>query len=167
MNITLANKNQLDQIYSLTNACATDMISRGIHQWNEHYPPKNKLEDDINKGELFCLTDNDEVIGIVVITETEDVEYENVKWLTPNGQSVYIHRLAVHPNHQHKGYAKELMDFAEGYAESMGYVSVRLDTFSQNPRNNKFYRNRGYKQLDDIFFEKQSEHPFHCYELVF
>ena len=69
MIITLANKNQLDDIYSLTQACARDLISKGIFQWNEHYPPKEKLEEDIAKGELYCMIDGDEVLGIVVITE--------------------------------------------------------------------------------------------------
>ncbi len=167
MNINIANTTQLEEIHKLTKACAVDMISKGIFQWNEQYPPKDKLSDDISRGELFCITDSKKVIGIIVITEIEDTEYKNVKWLTPQGKSIYIHRLAVHPDHQGKGYAKELMDFAESFAQSMEYKSVRLDTFSQNPRNNIFYKNRGYKQLDDIYFENQSEHPFHCYELVF
>ena len=56
------------------------------------------------------------------------------------------------------------MDFAEEYANLNGFKSVRLDTFSQNQRNNKFYKSRKYVQLDDVFFPMQSELPFHCYE---
>ncbi|MEN8139125.1 MAG: GNAT family N-acetyltransferase [Bacteroidota bacterium] len=166
MLISLAEKNDIEEIHSLTKACASNMISNGIYQWNEKYPPKNKLSEDISRGELFCIKDESKIYGIIVITEIEDEEYENIKWLSPQGTSIYIHRLAVHPDYQRKGYAKELMDFAEGFAHSMGYTSVRLDTFSKNPRNNKFYQNRGYKKLDDIYFPKQSEHPFHCYELL-
>ncbi|HET8854785.1 MAG TPA: GNAT family N-acetyltransferase, partial [Salinimicrobium sp.] len=44
--------------------------------------------------------------------------------------------------------------------------SVRLDTFSQNQRNQKFYVKRGYSRLGDIYFPKQSEFPFHCYEKI-
>jgi len=58
------------------------------------------------------------------------------------------------------------MHWAETYAKDKGYQSVRLDTFSQNKRNQKFYETRGYQKLGDIFFPKQSEHPFHCYELL-
>jgi ribosomal protein S18 acetylase RimI-like enzyme len=167
MTILLANTSQLEQIYSLIKDCTTDMISKGIYQWDESYPSKKDISKDIARGELFYIAQNDKFIGVIVITETEDVEYKNVKWLTPKGNSVYIHRLAVHPTEQYKGYARELMDFAESYALSMGFSSVRLDTFSQNPRNNKFYKNRGYIQLEDIYIEDQSKHPFHCYELVF
>lgn len=166
MTISLSEKHQLDEIYSLTNSCAANLISKGVYQWNENYPPKSKLAEDISRGELYCITNDDKIIGIIVITEKEDIEYKNIDWLTPQGSSLYIHRLAVHPNHQGKGYAKELMDFAESFAKSMDYASVRLDTFSKNLKNNLFYKNRGYKQLSDVFFPNQSELPFHCYELV-
>jgi ribosomal protein S18 acetylase RimI-like enzyme len=72
----------------------------------------------------------------------------------------------VHPEHQGKGFAKALMDFGENFARENNALSVRLDTFSQNKRNQKFYEQRGYAKLEDIFYLKQSKHPFHCYELV-
>ena len=42
-----------------------------------------------------------------------DDEYIPIKWIAPNVDNVYIHRLAVHPNEQGKGFAKQMMDFAE------------------------------------------------------
>ena len=72
----------------------------------------------------------------------------------------------MHPNYQGLGYAQQLMAFAETYAIENKFSSIRLDTFSQNKRNQKFYELRGYKRLGTIFFPKQSEDPFYCYELV-
>jgi ribosomal protein S18 acetylase RimI-like enzyme len=59
-----------------------------------------------------------------------------------------------------------LISFAETYAISNEFNSIRLDTFSKNLRNQKFYELRGYKRLEEIKFPNQSEHPFYCYELV-
>ena len=95
-----------------------------------------------------------------------DEEYKEVAWLSPNSKNLYVHRLAVHPEHQGKGYAQQLMDFAENYARVNGFTSIRLDTFSRNKRNQRFYEARGYKKLEDIYFPEQSTYPFHCYELV-
>jgi len=95
-----------------------------------------------------------------------DKEYKNVKWITNNRKNIYIHRLAIHPDHQGQGYAQQLMDYAEQFAIENNYTSIRLDTFSQNKRNQLFYELRGYKKLGDIYFPKQSECPFHCYELI-
>ena len=56
------------------------------------------------------------------------------------------------------------MDFAEDYAKSNNYESVRLDTFSKNKRNNIFYENRGYIRLGNVYFPEQSRFPFYCFE---
>ena len=93
-------------------------------------------------------------------------EYLPVQWLTPDSKNMYIHRLSVYPGLQGQGYARKLMDFAENHAKAHGFISIRLDTFSKNKRNQKFYESRGYQKLGDIYFPKQSAHPFHCYELV-
>ena len=154
------------EIYALTKSCAKHLIENGIFQWNEQYPSSEVLNKDIELQQLYKLEIDNRIVGIIVLTEIEDVEYKNVEWLTENGNNLYIHRLAVHPNFQGKGYAKQLMDFPENYATENDFNSVRLDTFSQNSRNIKFYKNRNYKQLESIYFPKQSTFPFYCFELV-
>ncbi len=157
---------EIPEIITICKACAVYMISNEIYQWNEHYPSAATFERDIERDELYVLEADEKVIGTVVISTRMDDEYVPVKWLSPNSNSVYIHRLSINPNQQGKGYAQQLMDFAENQAKKNGFVSVRLDTFSQNKRNQRFYEQRGYQRLGDIFLPKQSEHPFHCYELV-
>ena len=153
-------------IMAMTKACAKAMIANGIYQWNEHYPNKEAFIKDVNRQELYVLVKESSVVGTVVMSTLMDEEYIPIKWLTQNDNNLYIHRLAIHPDHQGKGFAQKLMDFAESYAIDNNYTSIRLDTFSQNKRNQKFYELRSYKRLGDIFFPKQSEYPFHCYELV-
>jgi hypothetical protein len=58
------------------------------------------------------------------------------------------------------------MDFAEAYAIQEQIISIRLDTFSKNLRNIRFYEAREYTKLGDVYFVKQSQHPFHCFEKV-
>ena len=164
--IRKANISELQEIKNLTEACAREMIKKGIFQWNEHYPSLEKLREDIHKEELYILEKSGNIIGIIVITETMDDEYIPIEWLSKTGNNIYIHRLATHPDCWGEGYAQQLMTFAENKAKSEGFESVRLDTFSQNERNQQFYESRGYKKLGDIYFPKQSEHPFYCYELV-
>jgi len=164
--IRRAKISEIIDILTICKACAANMISNGIYQWNEHYPSPKDFENDIKRGELYVLEIDKKVIGSVVISTLVDKEYLPVKWLTAHSNSVYIHRLSVDSNLQGKGYAQQLMDFAENHARKNNYISVRLDTFSQNKRNQRFYEKRGYQRLEDIFYPKQSAHPFHCYELV-
>lgn len=157
---------EIPEILMLTRACTHHMIKMGIFQWNEEYPSKEAFETDIRRKELFVLELQDILIGCIAITPHMDEEYIPVEWLTPNENNIYIHRLAVDPEYQGKGYAQKLMTFAENYARENRYISVRLDTFSQNTRNQTFYEQRGYQKLGDVYFPKQSEYPFYCYELV-
>ncbi len=164
--IRRAKISEIPDILTICKACAAYMISNGIYQWNEHYPSAAAFTRDIERDELYVLEVDKKVIGTIVISTLMDDEYVPVKWLTPNTNNVYIHRLSIEPNLQGKGYAQRLMDFAENYAKENGFASVRLDTFSQNKRNQRFYEARGYQRLGDIYLPKQSEHPFHCFELV-
>ncbi|MEM1258258.1 MAG: GNAT family N-acetyltransferase [Bacteroidota bacterium] len=157
---------EIDDILEITKACARFMIGKGIYQWNEHYPSRKAFENDIQRGELYVKTVDNSIIGGIVVSDFMDEEYESIQWLTPTGKNMYVHRLFVHPNFQGQGHALSMMDFAEEYARKNRFISVRLDTFSQNKRNQKFYETRGYKKLGDISLPKQSKHPFHCYELV-
>lgn len=156
----------IDTILKITKACAAYMIKKNIFQWNEFYPNKAPFLNDASRGELYVLEVKNKIIGCVTISTFMDEEYIPIYWLTPNKNNIYIHRLAIHPNQQGKGYAQQLMGFAENYARNNKYQSIRLDTFSQNKRNKKFYELRGFKKLGDIYFPKQSKYPFHCYELV-
>lgn len=165
--IRIAQKTDIETIMAMAKACAKSMIANDIYQWNEHYPRASAFENDIKRNELYVLEIDGTVKGTIVVSTFMDKEYIPIKWLTKNENNIYIHRLAIHPELQGKGYAQQLMDFAEDFAMDNCYNSIRLDTFSQNKRNKKFYELRNYKRLGDIYFPKQSEYPFHCYELVF
>ena len=164
--IRIATKTDIEPIMIVTKVCAKAMIANGIYQWNEHYPNKTAFENDIKRNELYVLEIEGEVKGSIVISTLMDKEYIPIKWLTKNENNIYIHRLAIHPELQGKGYAQQLINFAEQFAIENNYSSIRLDTFSLNKRNQKIYELRSYKRLGDVFSPKQSEHPFHCYELV-
>ena len=166
MKISLANLSDLEPISTLIKSCTAHLIENGIFQWNNNYPSENILKGDIELQQLYKIKVNQVIIGCIVLTEIEDEVYKKVKWLTKSENNLYVHRLAIHPNFQGRGYAQKLMDFAEAYAITNNYVSIRLDTFSKNSRNQKFYEQRSYTKLGPIFIPSQSEHPFYCYEKI-
>ena len=166
MDIRKATAEDIDAILSITSACAADMISKGILQWSEEYPNKEAFENDLSNNWLYVVMENSKTIGSITITPEMDEVYKSVKWLTITSNNLYIHRLAIDPKMQGKGYAQKLMNFAENYARQNNYESIRLDTFSKNTRNQKFYEQRGYVRLESVYFLNQSQNPFYCYELI-
>lgn len=164
--IRTAEQTDLDKILTLTKRCGKHMAKAGIFQWNDHYPNRAVFEKDYKGGNLYVLELSGNLIGCVAISTCKDKEYKACSWLIPDSLHLYVHRLAVDPSQQGKGHARRLMDFVELWAKERGCASVRLDTFSKNVRNQRFYERRGYKRLGNIYFSHQSSHPFYCYELV-
>ena len=142
---------EIPQLLELTRACTKKLIAEGIFQWNEHYPNKDAFIKDVERDELFVLVSENDLVGCITISTFKDEEYDSIQWLTPDATNFYIHRLAIHPKFQHQGFAKQLLNFAEKKAKEKKAPSIRLDTFSKNIRT--------------IYFPKQSEFPFYCYEL--
>jgi ribosomal protein S18 acetylase RimI-like enzyme len=162
-----ATVDDLDAILKITKSCAKKLVSKNIFQWNEYYPNRNVFENDLYNKWLYVTVKENKVIGSICVSDLIDDEYATVKWLTPNNNNnIYIHRLAVDPDYQGVGYAQKMMSFAEEFAKKNKYTSIRLDTFSKNMKNQKFYKQRGYKKLGEIFFPNQSMYPFYCYELL-
>lgn len=154
----------LNEIKKLTEACAIALQQQKIFQWNENYPSREKLQNDILKEQLYVYKEQESIIAIIVLTPKMDSVYENINWLSKTDKNLYVHRLATHPNFWGKGYARKMMDFAEEFARKNNFTSIRLDTFSQNKRNHRFYEVRGYIRLGDVYFPHKNEFPFHCYE---
>ena len=153
-------------ILEITKNCAVKMDAMGIYQWNENYPNRNAFIDDIKNNELLVFTKGALLVGCIALCTKMDDVYKDVKWLTKDVKSLYVHRLAVEPQFQKKGIGKKLMDYAEDFAKKNNFISIRLDTFSKNKNNMRFYERRGYKRLEEVFFPEQSKFAFYCYELI-
>lgn len=153
-------------ILEITKNCAVKMDAMGIYQWNENYPNRNAFINDIKNNELLVFTKGALLVGCIALCTKMDDVYNDVKWLTKDVKSLYVHRLAVDPQFQKKGIGKKLMDYAEDFAKKNNFISIRLDTFSKNKNNMRFYERRGYKRLEEVFFPEQSKFPFYCYELI-
>ena len=136
--IRKAVKKDISRIIEITKSCAAFMISQNIFQWNEHYPNIETFENDVKNENLYVLELNQKIIGCIVISSFMDDFYSKVKWTTPTEKNMYLHRLAIDPDYQKKGYAKKLMNFSFDFANKNNIVSIRLDTFSGNPYNNIF-----------------------------
>ena len=164
--IRKATLKDLDAILKITKSCAEEMISKNIFQWNDSYPNRKAFENDIHNDRLYVREEKRKIIGSICVSDFMDEEYISVKWLSTNNNNIYIHRLAVDPTSQGQGFGQDMMNFAENFAKRKNYQSIRLDTFSMNVRNQRFYKQRGYRRLGSIFFPNQSKEPFYCYELI-
>ncbi|MFC3748088.1 GNAT family N-acetyltransferase [Paenibacillus sp. GCM10012306] len=150
--IRTAHKDELEEIMKLIAKCVKVMQGGGSDQWDEYYPNKEVIGNDIESGTLYVYEDNQAIAGILVLDENQAEAYETITWEQNQGPHLIMHRLAVHPEVQGKGIARQLIAFAEELALQNGYTSIRLDTYAMNTRALELYPRLGYQLRGEISF---------------
>ena len=154
---------ELETLFQIYLNGKNDLEQNGIYQWTNSYPTISILKNDVNKGVLYTLKNNNEIIGAINISEEQELEYQSVNWKFNATKILVIHRLVINPRHQKQGYAKLLMDFAEKFAIKNNYSSIRLDAYSQNRRVIEFYKKRNYIIRGEVYFPYRND-PFYGLE---
>jgi GNAT superfamily N-acetyltransferase len=160
--VRLASRENLDAVMEMLGQCITAMRAEGIDQWDEIYPDRPRLLDDVQAGTLYLGSFNGEdLAGAMVLNDFQDAEYADVPWIITGVPVAVVHRLMVSPKHQGQGVARALMSFAEARARELGYGAIRLDAFAAYPAALRLYRGLGYREAGGVTFRKG---PFRCFE---
>lgn len=152
-------------VMQLIALCIEHMRANGIYQWDEIYPDLHAVEEDAQTQSLFVIRQEGLCLAAVSLNDVQPDEYRTVKWRCGNGRALVVHRLCVHPERQGRGIGRELMGFAEYFAYSRGFSSIRLDAYSGNPQALALYERRGYQRGGQLYFPRR-ELPFDCFEKV-
>ena len=165
MIIEKATPDDIREILDLVHECIRDMSEHGMDQWNEIYPKDEIFVSDIENATLFVVKNEETIVGIIVLSQEQDKEYEAIPWRDGTGKFILVHRLAVLPSWQRQGIATQLMDFAEAFGRKNGFMSIRIDTYSHNPRTLSFFEKRGYERKNGEIFFPETDKPYYCYEI--
>ncbi|MDO4198517.1 MAG: tRNA (adenosine(37)-N6)-dimethylallyltransferase MiaA [Erysipelotrichaceae bacterium] len=121
---TYEDLKRIEEIYAAARQKMRDIGN--YSQWNNNYPSVSVVEEDIEKGNSYVVTDNDKVVATFAFIIGEDPTYKKIdgKWLNdlPYGT---VHRIA-----SDKG-VKGIMPFVIDYVKRSGY-DIRIDTHEKN-----------------------------------
>ncbi len=145
-NILHAKETDLDEVYQLYKLGVSYLESNGIYQWDDQYPSKSDLIDDIKSNSVFLLKESNQLAGAITLDNKQDEQWANLSWAYSFDSILSLHRLCIHPDYSNRGYAKLLMEYAERFALNHGYQVIRLDSFLGNPFSQKLYPKLGYKE---------------------
>ncbi len=165
MIIRRANTRDLEKIMKMYKSCVSAMLDSGIDQWDASYPNIEIITSDINAKTFYVAEINEQIIGGINVDQNQDKAYLDINWKDISNSFLVVHRLAVRKEFWNKSIGKNLMLFAEKLTIEKGLRSVRLDTYSGNPKAMKFYRNLGYKELGNIDL-KPNKDKYHCFEKI-
>ena len=120
-------------------------MTHGIYQWDDIYPERKDFEEDIEKQTLYLAYLNENLVALYVISDECDEQYQNGQWRYDEKTSYILHRFCVSPVFQNQGIGKTVLHHVEEQIKAMGYQSVRLDTFTENPFAQRLYLHNGYE----------------------
>ena len=163
MIIRKANYKDLKNIMKMFNSCVRGMIKNNIDQWDESYPSVENISNDLNSETYYVAEINDEIVGGINIDQIQDKTYLDVNWKDTSDSFLVVHRLAVKEDFWYKKIGKSLMQFAEKLVVKKNLKSIRLDTYSGNPKAMYFYKKMGYTLLEKIYL-KPNKNEYYCFE---
>jgi len=156
----------IPQLLLLFKGCTDAMLEAGIKQWDYTYPNESTARADITKEECFIIKENGTCLATITLNEQQDVQYEKIGWSIPAKKVLVIHRLAVHPDAQRRGFGKLLTQYASHHARQYGYDVIRLDAFTGNPASNHIYKKLGYKLAEGLCYFHKDKSPFQLNHLI-
>jgi len=165
MIIRKANKTDLNNIMKMYKSCVTGMLKNGIDQWDDTYPNTEIISEDLNVGTYYVVEMDGTIIGGVNIDKNQDDTYLALDWEDKSDSFLVVHRLGVKEEFWNKKIGKDLMLFTENLVIEKGLKSIRLDTYSGNPKAMEFYRRLGYSELGTIDLKPDKE-KYYCFEKI-
>lgn len=106
---------------------------------------ESELEEIINnpKNTILKFTENDKIIGSVLLVEKE--------------QQLYLGMLTVSPELQNSGIGKKMLAEAENHAKSLGLSSIIMTVISVREELIAWYKRHGYEDTGEREAFPQSE----------
>ena len=165
MIIRKAEISDLENIMKMYKSCVAGMLKNSIDQWDATYPNSEVIMQDIKAKTYFVAEEDSIIIGGINIAQNQDKTYLEINWEDNSNSFLVVHRLGVKKEFWKKGIGKKLMIFAENLVVEKGLKSIRLDTYSGNPKAMEFYINLGYQQLGHIYL-KEGKNEYYCFEKI-
>ncbi|MES2389276.1 MAG: GNAT family N-acetyltransferase [Bacteroidota bacterium] len=136
----------------------------GSDQWQDGYPNLAVVQQDIEKGVGFVLTDSQNIIGYCAILINDEPAYDGIEgnWIT-TGSFVVFHRIVIADSFLGNGYARLIFKYIEDYALSKSVFSIKADTNFDNIVMLNLFQKLGYKYCGEVYFRGS---PRKAYEKV-
>ncbi len=164
MLIRQARDSDVQELAQLFVLVTDAMLAEGIGQWHYTYPLAEHIQQDVDHQSCYVGEVEGRIVATITLDFRQDVQYQKVAWNVYSNQALVVHRLAVHPHWQGKGFGKQMMLFAEEKARACGSNTIRLDAYSLNPSSNAMYRQLGYRRASGYCFFRMIPDPFYCYD---
>ena len=155
--IELATENDKTEVLKLYKA----QLGREFCPWNEYYPSMEEIEFDLSRDSLFVMREDGKIVAAISIDDDESVN--NLQYWTPELQpGGELSRLAVSPDCQNNGVAKEMINRGLLELKNRGFKSLHFLVNEHNTKARKCYSAYPFIKVGECELYDQ---PMLCYEM--
>lgn len=158
-----AKISDLDEIVKLKDAVKKSIKDERLDIWQEDYPTKELLKDDIIKGYARIVLIDDEVVGYIALIPTEE---DYGPGFYGDTSLLSYSRLMTSPSHRGKGIAKNMIVSAIKEAREKGYDGMGIAVDDVNHRAIGLYRSFGFEKAGSIDIP-EAKNTLDKYVLIF
>ncbi len=151
MKIRLSKSNDLPALMDIFCEARSTIAQLGIDQWQDGYPSKEVIAEDIAQGRSYVAEQEGTIRGTFVLVEAEpdyDTIYEG-QWR--DSAYLAVHRVAVSVASRGTGVAAAIMEYAAVQAKSLGRTSLRIDTHKGNLPMRRMLEKQGFEYRGVIY----------------
>lgn len=150
----IEDKNEILSLYKA-------QLGREYCPWNEHYPSEEEIDFDLSRDALLILRSEGKIIAAISIDDDDAVN--NLEYWTPELQpGGELSRLAVSPECQGKGIAKEMINAGLEELRKRGFKSLHFLVNRNNLKACKCYAAYPFNKVGECELYDQ---PMLCYEM--
>ncbi|MDR2283707.1 MAG: GNAT family N-acetyltransferase [Sphingobacterium sp.] len=154
INFRQATALDVDAVWGVLGEAIMKRRNDGSDQWQDGYPNREVVVEDIEKGYGFVAERiGGGIVAYIAVIGAVEPAYEALtgKWLTERPYTV-IHRLAVSQRDVIKGLGTWMMLEAEKVSLSQGRLSIKVDTNYDNAGMLRVFDKLGYVYCGEVYF---------------
>ena len=154
MTIQKTTIHQLNTLMLLFDEARGTIAQLGIDQWQDGYPSREVIENDILSGNSYAVIHDGKLVGTFVLLFNGEPTYDMIydgKWLTDDLRGyTAIHRVAVSVASRGTGVSTAILDYARQKAIEHGHRSLRIDTHEGNVVMRRMLEKHGFVHCGTI-----------------
>ena len=156
-----AEISDIDAIWAILQQAILRRKKDGSDQWQDGYPNPKIIQNDIEKGEGFVLTEGEIIIGYSAVIINDEPVYAEIEgnWLT-NDDFVVFHRVAISEKYLGKGLSQIMIQHIEDFARNNNIFSLKVDTNFDNIAMMKILEKSGFIYCGEVYFRGSSRRAY-------
>ncbi|AUJ33063.1 MAG: GNAT family N-acetyltransferase [Liquorilactobacillus nagelii] len=140
-----------------------------IPQWQDGYPNKESIKQDIENEIAYVLVNDQQVAGVAALQTWPDPDYSEIfagAWQRPD-QKHYatIHRIAIAQRYRGQHLAQLFLSNLTSQAWQLGFDQVRIDTHPTNQRMRHLVTKSGFDFAGEVHLKERAVPERLAYQL--